>query len=170
MKNQLRVRDTGTLLLVFSKRLEKTHGQERFFAILNSPRDPQLLPFIIYLLYNNYTDIEYNISIYRRCLCCRYGNNSEIAYSDNGMLAASQATEAGHNHQQYANLVKSGVLERAGRVVYISPGGLDDVLYWIQQLAKKIIYSHETALFLHRMTGRTHIRYSITVPNSYKEL
>ena len=86
----------------------------------------------------------------------------------NGMFAASQATEAGLNRQQLANLVKSGVLERAGRGIYINPDGLDDALYWIQQRAKKIVYSHETALFLHRMTSRTPIRYSITVPSSYK--
>ena len=86
----------------------------------------------------------------------------------NGMFSASKAAESGIHRQQLSNFVKSGILERAGRGVYISPGGLDDVLYWMQQRAKKIVYSHETALFLHRMTTRTPIRYSITVPSSYK--
>jgi predicted transcriptional regulator of viral defense system len=85
-----------------------------------------------------------------------------------GMFASYQATEAGLHRQQLANLVKTGFLERAGRGIYISPGSLDDTLYWLQQRAKKIVYSHETALFLHRMTSRTPIRYSITVPSSYK--
>jgi predicted transcriptional regulator of viral defense system len=85
-----------------------------------------------------------------------------------GMFAVSQAEEAGLCRQQLANLVKSGVLERAERGIYISPGGLDDTLFWMQQRAKKIIYSHETALFIHRLTDRTPIRYSITVPSSYK--
>jgi len=86
----------------------------------------------------------------------------------NGMLAASQATEAGLHRQQLADFVKTGILERAERGIYISPGGLDDALFWMQQRAKKIVYSHETALFLHRMTDRTPIRYSVTVPSSYK--
>jgi len=86
----------------------------------------------------------------------------------NGMLAASQAAEAGLYRQQLADFVKIGILERAERGIYISPGGLDDALFWMQQRAKKIVYSHETALFLHRMTDRTPIRYSITVPSSYK--
>jgi predicted transcriptional regulator of viral defense system len=85
-----------------------------------------------------------------------------------GMLAASQAVEAGLHRQQLADFVKSGILERAERGIYISPGGLDDALFWMQQRAKKIVYSHETALFLHRMTDRTPIRYSVTVPSSYK--
>ena len=85
-----------------------------------------------------------------------------------GMFTASQAVEAGLYRQQLANFVKSGVLERVERGIYISPGGLDDTLFWMQQRAKKITYSHETALFFHRLTDRTPIRYSITVPSSYK--
>jgi len=30
--------------------------------------------------------------------------------------------------------------------IYLSPGGLDDALFWIQQRASKIVYSHETPL------------------------
>jgi len=85
-----------------------------------------------------------------------------------GMFSASQAVEAGLNRQKLSGFVKSGVLERAERGIYIIPGGLDDALYWLQQRAKKIIYSHETALFLHRLTDRTPIQYSVTVPSSYK--
>jgi predicted transcriptional regulator of viral defense system len=38
----------------------------------------------------------------------------------------------------------------------------------MQRRAKKIVYSHETALFFHGLTDRTPLRYSITVPASYK--
>ena len=86
----------------------------------------------------------------------------------NGMFFTSQAVEAGLNRQQLSNFVKSGILERTDRGVYIKPDGLDDALFWLQQRAKKILYSHETALFLHRITDRTPIQYSITVPSSYK--
>jgi len=92
----------------------------------------------------------------------------QLLSQGNGMFAASKAVRAGLHRQQLANFVKSGVLERADRGIYIEPGGLDDTLFWMQQRAQKIVYSHETALFLHRMTGRTPIRYSITVPSSYK--
>jgi len=92
----------------------------------------------------------------------------QLLSSGNGMLTASQAVAAGLHRQQLADFVKNGILERAERGIYISPGGLDDALFWMQQRAKKIVYSHETALFLHRMTDRTPIRYSVTVPSSYK--
>ena len=54
-----------------------------------------------------------------------------------GMFSASQAVQAGLNRQQLSDFVKTGVLERAERGIYISPGGLDDALYWLQQRAKK---------------------------------
>jgi len=92
----------------------------------------------------------------------------QLLAQGNGMFAAFQAAEAGIHRQQLAGFVKNGILERADRGIYISPGGLDDTLFWIQQRAQKVVYSHETALFLHRMTDRTPIRYSITVPSSYK--
>jgi len=92
----------------------------------------------------------------------------DLLTQGNGMLVASQAVKAGILRQRLASFVKSGHLERAERGIYISPGGLDDALFWMQQRAQKIIYSHETALFLHKLTDRTPIRYSITVPSSYK--
>jgi predicted transcriptional regulator of viral defense system len=92
----------------------------------------------------------------------------QLLSQGNGVFVASQAVKAGLHRQQLAGFVKSGVLERAERGIYISPDGLDDALFWMQQRAQKIVYSHETALFLHRMTDRTPIRYSVTVPSSYK--
>jgi predicted transcriptional regulator of viral defense system len=92
----------------------------------------------------------------------------QLLSREKGIFAASKAAEVGLNRQQLADFVKSGILERAERGIYVSSGGLDDALFWMQQRAKKIVYSHETALFLHRMTDRTPIRNSITVPSSYK--
>lgn len=41
-------------------------------------------------------------------------------------------------------------------------------MYSMQLRAKKIIYSHETALFLHNLTDRNPFKHSITVPSGYK--
>jgi len=92
----------------------------------------------------------------------------QLLFHGKGMFSANQAKEAGLNYQRLSNLVKTGALERAERGIYISPGGLDDALYWLQQRAKKIIYSHETALFFHMLTDRAPFQYSVTVPSSYK--
>lgn len=86
----------------------------------------------------------------------------------NGLLTTSMAAKSGIHRQQLVALEKAGVIERASRGIYVFPGEIDDKLFWLQQRAKKIIYSHETALFLHRMTNRTPNHYTITVPSSYK--
>ncbi|MDR1175474.1 MAG: type IV toxin-antitoxin system AbiEi family antitoxin domain-containing protein [Treponema sp.] len=97
-------------------------------------------------------------------------NNTVLQLLDQGkgLLFASKAVEAGLNRVQLSALVKDGFLERSGRGVYVPAGELGDEYFALQQRATKIVYSHETALFFHRLTDRTPVRYSITVPSSYK--
>jgi predicted transcriptional regulator of viral defense system len=97
-------------------------------------------------------------------------NNMVLQLLDQGkgLLFASKAVEAGISRVRLSALVKDGFLERSGRGVYVSAGELGDEYFALQQRARKIIYSHETALFFHRLTDRTPVRYSITVPSSYK--
>ena len=87
---------------------------------------------------------------------------------ENGVLLASTAVQAGLSRQRLAGLVKAGLLERTGRGVYVGAGGMGDELYTLQQKASKIVYSHESALYLHGMTDRTPFRYAITVPSIYR--
>jgi len=87
---------------------------------------------------------------------------------ENGVLLTSTATKAGLPRHKLAKLVADGVLERTVRGVYTEAGGMDDELFSLQQRAKKIVYSHETALFLLGLSDRTPFRYSVTVPSSYK--
>ena len=93
---------------------------------------------------------------------------NQLLNQSNGVLLASTAIKSGLPRSQLSRFVELGVLERTDWGVYIRAGELDDELYSMQQRAKKIIYSHETALFLHGLTDRTPFRYSITVPSSYK--
>lgn len=51
-----------------------------------------------------------------------------------------------------AKFVKEGKLEKVNRGVYISAGTIEDEMYYMQYKYPKIIYSHETALFLHGLT------------------
>jgi predicted transcriptional regulator of viral defense system len=86
----------------------------------------------------------------------------------NDVILASAAVQAGLSRAELSKLTERGILERTGRGVYVVSDGIGDELFSLQQRAKKIIYSHETALFLHGMTDRTPARYSVTVPNYYK--
>ena len=84
-----------------------------------------------------------------------------------GIFTTAQANEVGISNERLRLFVKAGVLERASFGVYVSPDELVDKMYAAQIRRPKIIYSHETALFLHDLTDRDPINYTVTVPTGY---
>ena len=92
----------------------------------------------------------------------------KLLNEENGTMLARTAVRGGLKRSVLSRMVKNGVLERADRGVYVRTGELEDEMYSLQQRARKIVYSHETALFLHGFTDRTPVTYSITVPSAYK--
>ena len=85
----------------------------------------------------------------------------------NGIITNRQAAEAGLSRERLRKLTNSGVLERVAAGIFIAPEALPDKMYMEQQRKPKIIYSHETALFLHDLTDRDPINYSVTLPGGY---
>jgi predicted transcriptional regulator of viral defense system len=61
----------------------------------------------------------------------------------------------------------NGEIEKVSRGVYVSPDVFEDEMYILGKKRHAIIYSHETALFLHDLTDRDPIAYSVTVPSGY---
>lgn len=84
-----------------------------------------------------------------------------------GIVTTAKANEAGISNERLRLLVKSGDLERVTFGVYMLPDEFVDKMYIAQLRRPKIIYSHETALFLHDLTDRDPIRYAVTVPTGY---
>jgi predicted transcriptional regulator of viral defense system len=76
-------------------------------------------------------------------------------------------TEAGIPRTYISHLVKNGVLERLERGVYINKDSFDDEMYRLQAKYASTVFSHDTALFLHDLTDRDPIQYSVTVPAGY---
>jgi predicted transcriptional regulator of viral defense system len=85
----------------------------------------------------------------------------------NGIITVAEANAVGISNVHLWLLAKSGTLERAAYGIYTSPEILPDTMYILQQQRSKLIYSHETALFLHNLTDRDPINYSVTVPTGY---
>jgi len=84
-----------------------------------------------------------------------------------GTVTTAEANGAGVSNERLRLLVKSGELERAAFGVYILPDELMDKMYIAQLRRPKIVYSHETALFLHELTDRDPVAYTVTVPAGY---
>ena len=65
-------------------------------------------------------------------------------------------------------MVKDGELEKVGTGIYVSRDSIGDEMFAMQSKYQKLIYSHETASYLHGLTDRTPFDYSVTVPSGYK--
>lgn len=94
-------------------------------------------------------------------------NLQSILTQNGGTITTAQANDVGISNERLRLLIKSGELERISFGVYISPDEFADKMYAAQLRRPKIIYSHETALFLHDLTDRDPIKYTVTVPTGY---
>jgi len=90
-----------------------------------------------------------------------------VLKQNGGIVTTAQANEAGVSNERLRLLVHSGDLERVTTGIYVLPDEFTDKMFIVQLQRPKIIYSHETALFLHELTDRDPISYMVTVPTGY---
>jgi predicted transcriptional regulator of viral defense system len=91
----------------------------------------------------------------------------QMVKTNRGIVTTTQVTEAGIPRRCLGAMVASGILCRVERGVYTFPEIWEDELFFMQYRFSKGIYSHETALYLHGMTDRTPLRYTMTFPFGY---
>ena len=84
-----------------------------------------------------------------------------------GIMRTSHAKQLGITKEHLSLLVDLGELEKAAFGVYILPDEFADKMYVTHLRRSKIIYSHETALYLHDLTDRDPLSYCLTVPTGY---
>ncbi len=61
-------------------------------------------------------------------------------------------------------------IERVSRGIYRLVASIDDEMFNFQVRYKSSIFSHETALYLHDLTDRTPLSYSISIPIGYHSI
>lgn len=93
---------------------------------------------------------------------------SSLLQKNNGIIRTADIGAAGLSRTTIMQLVKDGKLIRVAHGQYMLSDNLPDDLYIIQQRSKQIIYSHETALFLHNIAERTPSRHTLTIPSNSK--
>lgn len=85
----------------------------------------------------------------------------------NGLILTREVEAAGISRQYLNILLKEKKLERVAHGVYLTPDAFDDEMYRIQAKNQRVIFSHETALYLHDLTDRDPIDWSVTIPYGY---
>ena len=126
-------------------------------------------PFELYksMIYN-YTHFEYNMSMSVKSDLPRIDKLRQIMKSRQGLLLTSDL--AGFNiPRTYLSIMEqNGEIERVSRGVYRSTATfIEDEMFSFQSRYSSTIFSHETALYLHDLTDRAPLAYSITVPSGY---
>lgn len=91
----------------------------------------------------------------------------ELIAKNDGLIMTKQVSSVGIPREYILQLVENGKLERVERGVYISIDGFDDEMYRIQAKYSSAIFSHDSALYLHDLTDRDPIQYSVTVASGY---
>lgn len=96
-----------------------------------------------------------------------YKHLENLLHDIEGILLTKEIIEAGISKQLLSKYVKKGYIERVAQGVYLSKDAFEDEMYVLQMRSKKAIFSHETALYLHDLTDRDPLQYTITLPSGY---
>ena len=90
----------------------------------------------------------------------------DVLLKNSNMVTTSQVVSLGFSRQILNKYVKEGLLERIRQGVYILPDTVHDDMYTLMLRSESIIFSHETALFLHGLSDRTPFIHTITMPSN----
>ena len=87
--------------------------------------------------------------------------------SQDGMLRTAQAITAGISKPIFYQFVRVRGLEQVAHGIYLSRNAWVDSMYLLHLRCPQAIFSHETALFIHDLSDREPLAYSITVKTGY---
>lgn len=90
----------------------------------------------------------------------------EKIQSNNNIITTAQVSELGFSRSILTKYVKAGLLERSRQGVYILSDSVHDDMCTLMMRSEKIIFSHDTALFLNGLSERTPFTHSVTIPSN----
>lgn len=90
----------------------------------------------------------------------------EALKKNNNVITTAQVVELGFSRYLLSKYEKEGLLERERQGVYVLPNSVHDDMYTLMLRSEKIIFSHDTALFLNGLSERTPFFHSVTIPNN----
>ena len=86
---------------------------------------------------------------------------------NNGYLLTSMAVEKNVTKPFLARYVREMGMEKVARGIYITDDAWPDELFIMQVRSSVVIFSGETALFLHGLLDREYSEINVTVPTGY---
>ncbi len=90
-----------------------------------------------------------------------------ILEEQHGMILTSDLARFAIPRTYLSMMERNGEIERVTTGVYKKVDSFEDELFSLQARYSVSVYSHETALYLHDLSDRTPLTYSVTVPSGY---
>ncbi len=115
----------------------------------------------------NHTHVLYNMSMVVNDETTHINKIRKILKDRHGILLTSDLANLNIPRIYLSVFIQNGEIERVSRGIYRSVTSIEDDLFSFQSRYKSSIYSHETALYLHDLTDRSPLSYSISVPVGY---
>lgn len=84
-----------------------------------------------------------------------------------GIIQVSQFLNLGVSKPLLYSYIKENNLKRVSHGIYVTQESWIDYMYILHLRCKQAIFSHETALFMHNITNREPLQYTITVKTGY---
>ena len=97
----------------------------------------------------------------------RFDILDNLVENGKGYLLTSQVLEQGISKPTLAEYVRKRNMERVAQGVYLAADAWPDELYQLSLANSRIVFSHETALFLHGLMEREPKYTSVTVKAGY---
>ena len=94
----------------------------------------------------------------------------KLSDDNNGYLFTAEVLRNGISKTYLAKFVKKNEYERVAHGIYAAPDIWPDELYLLQKANPKIIFSGETALYIHGLTDREYRRIEVAVPRGYNAI
>lgn len=90
---------------------------------------------------------------------------ASVAKAHGGIIETKIAAQHGISKAMLSKLYQEGKISRIAKGQYILPDDMQDELLSISRRSGRIIFSHETAIFLHGISDRTPFEHTVTAPS-----
>jgi len=96
-----------------------------------------------------------------------YEQIEKLIKGNNGVIQTSEVVTAGISKPTFYEYVKEMKMEQIAQGIYIAEDAWVDSMYLLHLQYGQVIFSHETALYLHDLADREPVKKSVTVKSGY---
>ena len=96
-----------------------------------------------------------------------YEQIGKLIKENNGIIRTSEVVKTGISKPTFYEYVKEMKMEQMAQGIYVAEDAWVDSMYLLHLQYGQAIFSHETALYLHDLSDREPLKYSVTVKSGY---